>query len=467
MALHVVHECSQCGAPIEVDESHRLIACGHCGVRGVLIGERPRYLLSPRAGLDATLGDEILWAPYLRVRGGLFVVGDGGVGTRVLDATRRGLPSNALPETLGFRVQTQILRVLTARAQGRFLAFSLPAERVLGDMMAAALADPPPPRGQEAPAARGADLASDDDREAGVTALLAGIGDGTWLEALDSAGAGSRAAAPPAPPRATLPPICVGEVASVIFAPLRVHGRRVHDAITGDLLGGLPAGLDLGALTDKGPPPSRARVVAALCPECGGDLAGEAASVALLCANCGAAWESDGEALERRSVRTESARGAELHLPFWRFVPRPGAGVPATVDALARATNQRLLHVRDRAAVPAFYCPAFAVRPQVMLRLAGRLTLAQWSSSSKESAPARGVHPVTLGSREAAKTLLATFADLALPKQGLAARLRDVAFDVAETELFYLGFRAAGQQWVDGQGRLAVDRAALAFAARA
>ena len=54
--LHLSHQCPQCGAPVELDETDRIFACPSCQVRLFIHAGGPlRYYLKP--------GDDVQDAP--------------------------------------------------------------------------------------------------------------------------------------------------------------------------------------------------------------------------------------------------------------------------------------------------------------------------------------------------------------------------------------------------------------------
>ncbi len=124
MELRIEQACPQCGAPVELAETDRLLTCTFCGVRNHLEGRRPfRYVL-PAAGLPRTDRCSTLLPAF---QGTIFLVSGETISHRVVDTT----PAAFLPPSLGVRPQTMRLRRLDPDTGHRYLEQSLAASAVL------------------------------------------------------------------------------------------------------------------------------------------------------------------------------------------------------------------------------------------------------------------------------------------------------------------------------------------------
>ena len=110
--------CPQCGGPVVLSESDRLLTCDFCRVRLYVGSNGPlRYCLTPRHQSV----DDLVMVPYWRVRGTRFQSVAASVRNGILDLTRLACTAPGLPATLGVRPQAVKLRFAAASLAGRFL----------------------------------------------------------------------------------------------------------------------------------------------------------------------------------------------------------------------------------------------------------------------------------------------------------------------------------------------------------
>ena len=117
--------CPQCGAPVTLDETDRLLACPFCRTRLYLVTEDHfHYYIPPAAKADG----ELFYIPYWRLRGSLFSVNASEVTHRFIDTNTLAVNFPGLPYSLGLRPQALKLRFVAPATQGRFIAPDLPAD---------------------------------------------------------------------------------------------------------------------------------------------------------------------------------------------------------------------------------------------------------------------------------------------------------------------------------------------------
>lgn len=81
----IEHQCPQCGAPILLDETDRLLDCTFCRTRlSLTANEGFHYYLPPPVD---TSGKELIFLPYWRLKGASYSCQTTGVETRFRDAT--------------------------------------------------------------------------------------------------------------------------------------------------------------------------------------------------------------------------------------------------------------------------------------------------------------------------------------------------------------------------------------------
>ena len=117
--------CPQCGAPVTLDETDRLLACPFCRTRLYLSAkDHFRYYIPPAAGADG----ELIYIPYWRLRGSAFSATGVEVIHRFADTSTLAVNFPGLPYSLGLRPQVLKLRFVSPDTEGRFIAPDLPRD---------------------------------------------------------------------------------------------------------------------------------------------------------------------------------------------------------------------------------------------------------------------------------------------------------------------------------------------------
>ena len=134
MDIRVEQQCPQCGGTLTISETDRLLHCSYCGVRNFMQSTGVfRYYLPPLSPADGAV--DLLYAPYLRFKGNIFLVNESGISHKVLDTTQLGFDLDGLPPSLGIRPQTMQLKRLLPDTAGRFLRQTSKAQVVLEKAM--------------------------------------------------------------------------------------------------------------------------------------------------------------------------------------------------------------------------------------------------------------------------------------------------------------------------------------------
>lgn len=399
MGLQVEHECPQCGADVQLEDSDRVLCCAYCGVSSLLHTNQYFRLRLP----IRHPGEDLQWIPYLHFKGSAFLIEHGEVTERVLHVSAPGARSMHLPPSLGFRAQTQKLRFVKASDEGSFVRFSLKPKDLLNSALSAS---------------------------------------------------GAHRSGQPA---------YVGETASVIYLPLTRANKSLQDAVTGQVL---VSDLQLDPPLVE-PPVGDLVFMPALCPRCGGLLEASPQAVALPCNNCETIWESvGGKLVQRATVSLVPGKKGLTYLPFWSFQAEDRA--PTTWGELAHVTGQPLARRQPDTRKWRFWCPAFKVRPRVLLRLAERLSLTPplTADTFEEGAPSpfplHTRHAVTLPSREAAEMLAVALASMAFTVLDRPALFSSKP-RLQPAVLTFLPFEPAGQDLVNVPMALSISQASLGF----
>ncbi len=408
MGYNIQQECPQCGGPIALEETDRLIACPFCNVQSFLANTEPfRFVLPAKHPAES-----LLYAPYIRFKGSIFTCQGRQIKHQILDVTHRGHPSKILPLTLGFRPQTQKMQFIGPQFPGNYLPCQIGLDEALGRINANPL------------------------RQTGQSALFKAH---------------------------------IGDSFSYIYLPLTLKGDMLQDMITDAPLGKVSQDEDLFS-NSSAMPSWRPVFIATLCPNCGWNLKGEKDSLVLFCQNCETAWETTGTSLGRltyKSYFTESDHDDKLLLPFWQLVVE-GEGVQ--LDTLAdfmRLTNQPLIIKPEwEKSKLSFISPAFKIRPKSYLRLASQMTLSQHKFSAKEARLPSSPHTVNLAKSEAEQSLKIMLASMAVAKKNLLPLIPKMNFRVLSSTLLLIAFKDNGPDFFQEELKINVNKKSLEYGRR-
>ncbi len=254
-------QCPQCGAPVVLDETERIVACDYCRVRHIIVsGRHQTYCIPPKQEIPP---DSLLYVPYWRFKGMAFALLGSKVLHRLIDSSAQAVETIGVPFSLGLRSQTQRLQQVTPASQGRFLIPTLPVKDLLKRMNAQRL----------------------------------GLGSGQKRSGLQ---------------------VHIGEVVSLIYSPVLVGAQGLQDGISGRVYSKKAVNLEEEQISPE--PPASMSFLPVLCPHCGWDLAGETKSLCLMCTNCGSLWIGHKGRLIQLPFQFSGSRLQDaVYLPFWRF----------------------------------------------------------------------------------------------------------------------------------------------------
>ncbi|OGP53340.1 MAG: hypothetical protein A2Y65_05475 [Deltaproteobacteria bacterium RBG_13_52_11] len=404
MGFTVEQECPQCGAPIDLDETDRLILCPYCHVKNYLFTQDYfRFVLPHKAP-----NQDIIYAPYMRFKGEVYLCEGATIGHSIVDITYQGTIFKQLPISLGLRPQAMKMKFVTPDVHGSFLKCSL---RPLD--------------------------------------VLANVGKRTSFFS----------------PGRIFHRAYIGEAFSLIFLPLFVQGGRVFDAVINKPITALPNGEDIFPLASEEDSSWRITFMATICPQCGWDLDGESDSVVLNCGNCDTAWEASEGRLVQVDFSVVPGKGNNVkYLPFWKIAVRDeGLGINTYADFI-RITQLPTLMQRDWDNKElSFWIPAFKIRPKVFLRLAREITILQQDFAMGEPIPKKTFYPVTLPKGEAAQSLKVTLASSVMAKKEFFPLLPQVNFTIMKFNLIHLPFRSMGLDMIQEDMGISINKNALKY----
>jgi DNA-directed RNA polymerase subunit RPC12/RpoP len=397
----VEYSCPQCGGPISLGETDRLVACPHCRTRVYLVAENSfRYFL-PAA---EDLAEELHFIPYWRLKGLTFRFQPTGVIPRFTDTSLLSLQHRGLPLSLGLRPQAMKLRFVTPQVSGRFLQ----SDRTVQDLLPL--------------------LAAQDGENSALRAFI-------------------------------------GETISQIYTPFYFRKGHLHDALLKrpvQTAAGMDQSVIESAPET---PPWRISFVPTLCPSCGWDLDGEKDTLVLTCYNCRTLWQCRGTRLEKISFAALVDGPEPRHyLPFWRMKVRIAGLELASVADLIRITNLPRAISPELERTPLyFWSPAFKINPAQFLRWGRQMTVAQPSGESPDELPEGPLYPVTLPIAEALEGIRVTLFGLTANKRQALTSLPRIGISPEETLLVYHPFNPGPRELIHSRMGLTVDRAAMSF----
>ena len=388
-AWQIELQCPQCGAPLVLEETDRMLSCSFCRVRLYLAREgQPRYYLAPKEKLL----DNALYVPYWRFKGMSFSLDEHGVEERLVDSNLLALRSPCFPFSLGVRPQVLKLKVITSGTAGKFLrpAFSFHDYQMNREHMP---------------------------------------------------GYGERATGG----RTRLSKAFVGEIVSLIYSPFLVKDEMLFDAILNSPMPMCPEAPrdDLPVEPDAA---CKIKFIPMLCPSCGWDLEGEKNALVLLCRNCESAWQAVGDRLENLDFGFIGSSGdGSLNLPFWRIrAGVSGTDLKSYADLARLANLPKPIQSRWEEQPLTFWVPAFKIQPQLFLKLAKTFTVSPPSREPHQAIPRSPLHVVTLPLSEAVESVKVLIASLAVQKESVLAKLSEAMVTPEECSLIYFPFVRQG-----------------------
>jgi DNA-directed RNA polymerase subunit RPC12/RpoP len=400
MSWQIEHPCPQCGAPVEMEETDRIFKCEFC---------RTRLYISPRESFQFFIAPprpdpDIYFLPYWRFKGMEFSCDELQVTGKIADSNILAMKLPHLPPSLGVRPQVLKLRYVAPGVPGRFITPELPFGTAAGRLSARA--------------------------------------------------------------EGRLPDIFIGEIKSLLYSPLRVKGEWIYDAVLDRPLCPAREGLCAGLEVDETlKPPDQISFLATLCPRCGFDLEGEKDSLVLFCPNCSTSWQARDGAFE--SVASDfpaplAGERPDIYLTFWSISPGiEGLKIQSQADLARLANLPRVLPGAWEKEPPCFAVPAFKVNPTLFLRLARTMTFLPKNNDRNEEVRKISLHPVTLPLNEALESLRVFIASIAHPKKSVIPHLGQMSFALKDSRLFYFPFTLRGEELIQPQIGISIQKAAL------
>jgi hypothetical protein len=397
--------CPQCGAPVTLDETDRLLACPFCRTRLYLVPEGHfRYHIPPAVRAEG----ELFYIPYWRLRGSSFTVTAAEVTNRFVDANALAASIPGLPTTLGLRPQVLKLRFVSPATEGRFIAADRPAGQAISD-----LGDTP-----QGVFYRG--FIGEMVSLLHAPLLLRGetLFDGVLGRPVSACKIADRERL------LTSPPAARGEVH---FIPtLCPH-----------------CGWDMEGEKDS---------LVLLCRNC----------------NSAWACPESAYTRVEFAVMTPPPGTVEntIHLPFWRMKPRfKGIDLATWADLIRIANLPKAITPAFAEAPLYFWSPAFKVNPVLYARWSRQMTVFRPLGDEVDRLPRTSLYPVTLPLGEAAEGIVINLAQMITDKRK-NDQLAGLSVTLEESRLEYHPFVLNRNELLHAVMRVALDRTALTYGMR-
>ncbi len=398
--------CPQCGAPVTMEETDRLLSCPFCRTRLYLVPDGHfRYCIPPAVG---TVG-ELLYIPYWRLRGSSFGLSASGVTHRFVDTSGLAADLPGLPPTLGLRPQALKLRFVSAATEGRFVPADRPALKAIPGL----------------------------DGTRGGLFLQRFIGETVSLIHAPLLHRGGT--------------LCDAVLGRPVCACADEERERLHAAPAGSQgrVRFVPTlcphcGWDMEGERDS---------LVLICRNCNSAW------------NCpGQTFERVAFAV---MAPPPEAGEPCCHLPFWRMKPRfAGLDLASWADLIRIANLPKAITPAFAAESLHFWSPAFKINPALYMRWSRQMTVFRPAGDETDLLPGTPLHPVTLPLAEASEGIVINLAQMIMDKRRLYPKLEGLRVTLEEARLEYHPFVSNRNELLHARMRVAIDRTALAYGIR-
>lgn len=396
--LSLNHQCPQCGAPVELEETERVFACPFCAVRLFIHAHGPlQYYIKPRIHAPGTL----IYVPYWRLRGTAYVLDSESMQHKILDSSLLASTSPCLPPSLGLRSQALRLHFVEPETPGYFLRPGFPST--------------------------------------------------VFKKKLLNAVPGLR---PVHGPKLTS---CVGDALSLVFLPV-FQDQEITDGLTGALLG--PACIAEADLCSSEAALHFISTLCPRCGwDLQGDTK-SLVQACLHCDTVWEAQPHGCTAVEARFL--ESKVTPTRYLPFWNLrFKATGFKLDTWADLIRLTYLPRVIQPWMESTPFSFRVPAFKIQPALFLRLSAQVSLYQPSISPRDTLPRVPLHPVTLPKEEGMDAVPVLLGKLAPTPKLLFPKIHHGRLAPLSATLDYIPFTEDTKEFLQPEMNMAIQKNAL------
>lgn len=258
----------------------------------------------------------------------------------------------------------------------------------------------------------------------------------------------------------------IGETLSLIYSPFYAEDKIYDAVLNKPVTPVLPDDFD-AKLLQGGRPGWGIKFIPTLCPDCGWDLQGRRDALVLNCKNCNSVWRPAANGFKKLKFAFMQAKEENIiYLPFWRIrADVTGITLNSYADLVRIANIPKAVQKEWEDVKFYFWAMAFKVRPQVFLRLARNITLAQPQEKLVMELPDARLHPVTLPIEEAIESLTVNLAGFMKPQKDLFPILRDTTIKPKSYLLVYIPFIEQYHELIHPELHLTINKNQLALSA--
>ncbi|MGO9138559.1 MAG: hypothetical protein ACLP9S_13960 [Syntrophales bacterium] len=411
----IEHDCPQCGAPVTLDETDRLLLCTYCRTKLYLsTDDHFTYFIPPSNPAPR----ETIYVPYWRMKGLSYAMQESGLAQRFVDTNILAIKLWGIPPSLGLRPQVLKLKFVSPEIEGRFVDPEIPVQDVLKN---AAVSIPE-----------------------------------VWEKQFGLA---------QPPPPSISRNVFVGETTSLIYFPMYLENNNLCDALLRRPVCTVKTEGMVGMLASSRPQNSHIAFISTLCPQCGWDLQGEKEALILLCKNCSTIWGCEGKEFKKVDFAAMEGAGEISHyMPFWRMKARiEGIKLETYADLIRTGNLPKAITPAFEQTPLYFWSPAFKINPALFLRWARQMTISQPAEKTTASLPNASLYPVTLPSSSAAEGIIIAIADIVTDKRRVLPLLLQVRITLDECLLVYHPFIESHNELVHANMHFSFDKQSLAF----
>jgi predicted Zn-ribbon and HTH transcriptional regulator len=368
-----------------------------------------RYIIPPKNPSQKNL----VFIPYWRMRGKSYTVQPYKVSASMIDTSLRAAEITDMPETLGLRAQTQVLRFASPKMDASFLDSDIPYGSIH----------------------ESAEISSRMYRDApGLTVFHRAF---------------------------------VGETISKVFAPVYVKGSGLFDALLNKPI----AHIDYKkkeALNNAGKLKNwKLNFLPAQCPHCGWDLEGQSDNIAYFCKNCDSAWLlSSGKFKSIPFALVKSRAPDAFYAAFWRIRAEiKGIAASSYADIIRLANLPKIIRTSWEDEEMYFWFPAFKLNPRAFIRLSRIVTFGRPGILFKDRAhPAfkrAPLGPVNIPPEEAAEALITLIASVCVKKKNVYPILETLTVKPEAMQLYFLPFVPQGGDYIQPTMNFSIQKSSF------
>ena len=358
-----------------------------------------RYALPVHESVD----NELIYVPYWRFKGMLFSCVPNDIKSRFIDLSHISLNATFFPMSLGLRSQALKLKFITSEIKGQFLLPTLSSKEAM-DV-----------------------FSSKFDKEL---------------------------------PKPIFFQEYIGDTLSIIYSPVYMTDK-LYDAVINQ-----PITIKNSNEKDLENLPAenldwKLDFLATLCPDCGWNLEGDKDASTLVCRNCETLWMPLKTGFKKLPYASQMDKDdRNVYLPFWKIQADVTGLNLSTFGDLVRAANlPKVIQAEWDKQNFLFWVMAFKVRPNVFLRTATAVTMAQPNARFEKKLPKhQTLFPVNLSVSEALACLKLIAANFIKPREAYFPKLEEIDIKPHRFSLVYLPFKQNQHEYLNSDYHISITK---------